>query len=278
MFMILYHLNLLMILFIPSCITSTVNNQSIFKQIRIPLNNSSGVPFYYHNNIYYLEGFEVDEKEKLYFLGGEKPRLRVFSNSQKLLSKDYSEFQVNPIKLIDDKLYIFDIEKKTLFSLNRYNGEILYQAKFNINRNINSISFLDSTIVIEYIQISNDRVKTTRIFDQYSLNGELLGRLQNPHNLPSQLYKDDSEDYYLGLYADFLVFWSLNYETFEEMILLKNKNGDIIENLALQKDLIGAPFYGNPPEHKLLRNSKIYILGHNKNEAIVTIIELKDLI
>lgn len=276
--MIFHYLNLLLFLFIASCINNTGRAQPLFEQVKIPLNNSSGVPFYYQNNIYYLEGFEVDEKENLYFLGGEKPKLRVFSNSKLQFSKDYTEFHVNFIKLINNKLYIFDIEKKTLFTLNKLNGDILKLQHFNITRNINSYSFLDSTIVFEYIQRSKGPIEFIRVFEQYSIGGKLIQTLHNHQNLSDNLYNEDSDDCLLGVYNDFFVFWSYNYETFEDIILVKNKTGDTIKEMPLKKDIIGFPFYGNPPELKLMRNNKIYILGHNNNEAIVTIFKLKDII
>jgi len=86
-----------------------------------------GVPFSKdHRGEYYIEGFDVDSNENLYFLGGEKATLASFSKYGKnIYRKSYLNLIPGQIHIVGKKLYFFEMGDRslnTLVEIDKTNG------------------------------------------------------------------------------------------------------------------------------------------------------------
>jgi hypothetical protein len=251
-----------------------------FKQVRIPLNNEIGVPFFKDQNDYYVDGFDIDINGNLYFLGGENAILTCFAGENIVFHKKYTEFKSNQINLLGDNIYLFDykFEKNNLFKLNRENGDIISRYDYIVINRVNAFLFKDTNLIVELFNYQEKiDLATERGFILLSLKGKFLKQVNNLYNLPDNLNPKNREVQFLGRWDDNYVYWNYDLDIRFYEFILRNNTGDIIATQRIDEKIFGKPFYGSPIEHKKLRNDKIYVLGHDEHDAIITEMQLKEL-
>jgi len=251
-----------------------------YKQVKIPLNNDNGVPFYKDEYDYYVDGFDIDKNGNFYFLGGDNAILACFTGENLKFRKMFTEFKSNQIYLLDDKIYLFDymFEKNNLFSLDRNNGNIISRNQNIVKNRVNTFLFRDTSLIVELFnnQKSID-MATERGIILFSLTGKFLKQVNNIYNLPSNLNPKSREVQFLGQWNDAYVYWDYDLDNRLYKFILRNKKGEIIATQNIDEKVFGKSFYGNPIEHKKMRNDSIYILGHDEKNAIITELPLKEL-
>jgi hypothetical protein len=252
-----------------------------YKQIKIPLDNEKGVPFYYSEDVDYLiDGFEVDEKGNFYFLGGENAILACFKDNSPIFRKRYTEFMSNQIYAFNDKLYVFDsyYNKNNLFILDKNNGTILNNYPLIIRNSVNSFLFRDTTLIMEVFDNKKKIDMSTQLgFALFSLTGKFIKQINNPYNLSDILNPKSRTVQFLGQWENSFIYWDYNLDKRLYKFSLKNIEGKIIATQNIDEKIFGKSFYGNPIEHKKLRNGNIYILSRDGNDAVITILPLKEL-
>ena len=151
----------------------------LYKQIRIPLNIETGVPFSKdHEGEYYIEGFDIDELGNLYFLGGSVATLSVFSGNKNIIHKKYVQYTPGQMHVKNDLLYFFESKnnKNNLIILNKRNGVQIKTYKKILDKGFDSYRFLDSTILFSYLDNS---LAPQEGGSEYSLSGELIKKKNN---------------------------------------------------------------------------------------------------
>jgi hypothetical protein len=253
-----------------------------YKQVRIPLDNQKGVPYYYSEEFdYSIEGFEVDKQGNFYFLGGEKATLSCFKGNSPIFRKTYTEFMSNQIYAFNDKLYVFDdnYNKNNLFVLDKANGEILNKYPNIIKNSVNSYLFRDTSLIMEVFDNKKKIDMSTQLgFALFSLTGKFIKQVNNAYNFPVNLSPKAPEwGQFLGQWKNDFVFWNYDYKNKQYKFSLKSIEGKIITTQGIDEELFGKSFYENPLEHKKLRNDTIYMLGYESKNAVITKLPLKEL-
>src|ERR1700733_3272045 len=98
-------------------VVSCCSSQIIKRQVRIPLNNLSGVPYYISNDVDThpagINGFEIDTAGNYYFMAGDKQKgtttLAVFKGNKQMYRKTYKTYFASKLCINNDKLYLIDI-------------------------------------------------------------------------------------------------------------------------------------------------------------------------
>lgn len=255
-------------------------------QIVIPFDLNSGVPFFNsdkYGNV--IEGFEVDDNENLYFLGGEvgSSTLACYKNENEIFRRSYTEFRSSPLHSYRDTLTILDIHnaESNLFTLNTKDGSIIRNVNSITENRINDHYFQDSLIILNLFNLNEEVSIDSRLIPMaYGLNGTLWGIADSLNtNFSYESWAQDEE--YLGTWKGFNVYWSLsgdNYQYYD--FILRNPNGDSIKTKSYSSDVFGQSLYGMsgaPREHRKLNNDKIYILCGKGDNAVITILTLKEL-
>ena len=251
-----------------------------YKQVKIPLNNDNGVPFYKDELAYYIDGFDIDKNGNFYFLAGENAILACFTGENLKFRKTFTEFESNQIYLLDDKIYLFDdmFNKNNLFCLDRNNGNIISRNQNILKNSVNSFLFRDTSLIMEIFNNQKSIDMSTELgIVLFSLTGKFIKQVNNVYNLPSNLNPKSYDVQYLGQWNDDYVYWDYDLDNRLYKFILRNKKGEIIATQNIDKKVFGKSFYGNPIEHKKLRNGSIYILGHDEKEVIITELPLKEL-
>jgi len=249
-----------------------------YKQVRIPLNNDNGVPFYKDEYDYYVDGFDIDINGNFYFLGGDNAIIACFNGENLKFRKKYTEFKSNQIYLLDDKIYLFDymFEQNNLFILNRDNGNIISRNQNIVKNRVNTYLFRDTSLIVELFNNQKGIDMATEMgYVLFSLSGQFIKKVNNIYNLPKFLINEDEE--FLGKWEDSYVFWDYDLDKRLYKFILRNKKGEIVATQNFDEKVFGKSFYGSPIEHKKLRNDNIYILGHDDKDAIITELPLKEL-
>jgi len=252
-----------------------------YKQIRIPLGNESGVPLYKQDIFYFVNGFDVDEKGYYYFLGGENAILACFKGNELVYRKKYDELKANQINILDDKLYLFDFkdEKNNLFVLNKADGSIIDSYKNILKNRVNSFLFMDTGLIIEMFDNKKKIDMSTQMeFAMFDLTGKFIKQVGNRYDLPKVMYPNEFEvnaTQFIGKWNNNFVYWDYDIDNKLYRFTLRNKECKLIGTANIDKKFFGKPFYGNPIEHKKLRNGNIYILSQDGNDAVITVLPLK---
>jgi hypothetical protein len=278
-------------LFIKTCIVVLIFTTSFtYKQVKIPLDNEKGIPYIMelNNRFYSVDGFEIDNKGNFYFLGGGyNPTLVCYSGSIIKFRKKYTEFCSNPIHIIGDTLALFDraFEKdkpdqsNSLIILSASNGNIINKFPHTVTNNVNSCSFMDTSLILE-VWVDKENINSPpRIFLLYSLAAKFIKQIDNAYNLPELIYParfKNTGNEYLGEWNNNFVYWYIPDKNIQKIFLI-NKEGVLIASTNIDKKLFGESFFWNPPENRKLRNGNIYVLGHQGTNAVITILPVKDL-
>ena len=251
-----------------------------YKQVKIPLNNDNGVPFYKDELAYYIDGFDIDKNGNFYFLAGENAILACFTGENLKFRKTFTEFESNQIYLLDDKIYLFDdmFNKNNLFCLDRNNGNIISRNQNILKNSVNSFLFRDTSLIMKIFNNQKTIDMSTELgIVLFSLTGKFIKQVNNVYNLPSNLNPKCCNVQFLGQWNDDYVYWDYDLDNRLCKFILRNKKGEIIVTKNIDEKVFGVPFYGNPIEHRKLRNGSIYILGRDKKEVIITELPLKEL-
>lgn len=278
----------IMYLHFVSC-SSQMSQRITFKQTKIPLNNSAGIPFQYEQNSYIIDGFEVDKDRNFYFMAGKldwkKATLVVYSGTKLKYRKEYKEIHPSKLYLYKNRLYSFDhlyIESNnSLFVIDTATGSIINKYEQIIKNKINSIEYVDTTIIAEtFDDKKNIDIKTQMVFVAFDLSGKIIQQVSNPFNLPEIIYHQAKGAQYLGQWKEHYVYLDYIYnddrlkDDYIKFWLL-DKEGKKIADTTLTAKLTGAPYYGNPNECRKLRNESIFILGVEGKNALITELPLK---
>lgn len=251
-----------------------------YKQIRIPLGNDNGVPLYKQDIGYFVGGFDIDERGYYYFLGGDNPILACFKGNELVYRKRYDEFKANQIYILNDKLYIFDYKygKNSLFVLDKADGSIIGSYKNIIKNRVNSFLFMDTSLIMEVFDNKKKIDMSTQMgFAMFDLTGKFIKQVSNRYNLSKVVYPNEFEvnaTQFLGAWNNNFVYWDYDIDNKLYMFTLRNKEGKLIGTTNIDKKFFGKPFYGNPVEHKRLKNDNIYILSRDGNDAVITVLPL----
>lgn len=254
-------------------------------QIIIPLDNDRGVPFNYDKSLYgyIIEGFDVDENGKLFFLGGDTATLVSYSNGKEVFRKKYDDFLSNAIHSWNNKLYVYDYKfnRQNLFVLDPTTGELQKKIPKIIDNIVNNYYFQDSVLILRVFNMQEKIDLDTELAHvKYDLEGLFIEPVQNIYDLPEIYSPLISENEYMGKWNEYFLFWQFDYNTDEHIFILKDNTGEFKEEKKYTQELIGRDIYGlsgMPQEHRKLRNGKVYILGRKGDNAIVTIIPLEEL-
>lgn len=253
--------------------TVACSSNDAYKQVMIVLNNNNGVPFYHDEFDYYIDGFEVDNEDMFYFLGGDNAILACFKDTQLIYRKQYFNFKANQIYTINNRLYVFDYmyEKNNLYVLDKANGNIINEYQNIIKNRVNSFLFRDTSLIIEVFNYQDKiNMKTEIGFVLFNLNGEFDKQVKNIYNVSEEFYDIVGGADFLGQWEDNYVFWDYDLDNRKYVFLLKNEEGKILATKRIGEEIFGKPFYGNPIEHRKLRNGVIYILGRKGDNAVIT--------
>lgn len=255
----------------------------LYKQIRIPLDMNKGVPVTIDNIDFYIDGFEIDEEGNFYFLDGEPATLVCFSETTQIYRKEYKEFKSSTIYILHNKLYIFDYkyEKNNLFVLNKTDGAVESSYNKIIKNRVNSFLFRDTCLVMEVFDNKKNIDMTTKMgFVIFDLKGKYIKQANNRYNIPNALYPQEFENNtteFMGLWGSSFLYWDYNVDTRQYIFTVRDKAGKILSSKNIDEKVFGESFYGNPSEHRRLRNGNVYVLGHDNRNAIITILSLTDL-
>ena len=261
-------------------------SQVKYEQIRIPLDNSKGVPFRKVEGTYMLGGFEVDNNNSFYFLGGNMATLAVFKAGKLVNIKRYKEFEAGNLYLDGDKIYSFDYlfkatdkkYKNNLVVLNKSDGTLNTIYGHITDGAVNSYRFINHSLILDK---STDSKNSAEIYSfKYDFSGKLLTRIENGFDLPIQFFPKSYSDegvFFLGLWNNCYVY-GVYTESGKVKFWILDAHGTKKYLKDIDARLLGKSFIETPNEFIKIRNGFIYIAGHEKNNVVITIISIKDLL
>jgi len=286
--------------------TNKAESKIINKQIRIPLNNSSGIPYCLWKGIYIIDGFEVDSAGNFYFIANSNnivnilndstTTLAVFTGSKlkyrKIFNKHLTNdiiISANRIYLLDNSLYMRGKDRNDFYELDAKNGKILKKYPHIFNSRIHNYEYFDSLIVLSVY----DTIEPIQYYELLNFKGEVIGKApnQNQFNIADSLslkrLKTFDDWVYLGRWNGLLVLWDehlikpgpnrVEYYKF----YFEDAHGKIIGVSTLDANLFGCcsiSFINDNIDRKL-RNGNIYIVNReeqNKN-VLITILSIEEL-
>lgn len=257
----------------------------------IPISKgSNGIPIYMEEDTYYLEGFEVDLNGDYYFMTGtpENAILVKFNSKNELFRKQYKEFHPSRIHITNDSIILFDyyFERNNLFILNKENGEIKYHRNNILTNRVNSFAYLDDRIILE---IFNDQpvidINTELGYIEMNFSGNIIGSSDHEYgllggmsNMPFKINNPELNiPWSLGIWKDCLLFFYIDFVTFDYVFVLYNPNLQSTYSYTLSENFFDKQFYD--PWHELLklRNGIIYAVGHRNNNIIISKLKMDEM-
>lgn len=248
----------------------------IKKQILIPLDNNTGVPFYKNeeSNDIAIDGFEIDKDENFYFLGGNRViYLVAFSGNKLLYRKTNKEFAVGTshLYLFNNILYSFNpLSPNTLLALDPANGRVNNVYENITTKKINSFKFAGNSLITQSFNSSKF------VYEKLSLTGGFIKQVSNSYDLPFPVANDFE---FLGKWNDEFVFWAITGNNLDgQTFFLISKTGEILKKRSLPSNsMFGADYAENSSEDRKVRNGFLYVLGRNGKFALITKIPLSSL-
>jgi hypothetical protein len=261
-----------------------MNAAFAYFQIELPLSNTEGVPYLKDEVDYSIEGFDIDTGGNYYFLSGKKATLVKISKDKKVVfRKTYAPLHANRIELIGTQLFTFNDQddSNSLFALSIADGRVLVHHSRIIKNQVNAYYINDSSVIAEVFDYQKRiDMKTKPCFVKFDLAGRLIGQVQNRYDLPPNLYPKEYEDnavQYMGRWNTAYVFWGYDPEKGIYKFWLENDSATVLVTATFEKKILGKVYYGNPNEHRRLRNGNIYVLGRKEKNAFITEIPLTEL-
>jgi hypothetical protein len=257
-----------------------------YKQIHIPLDRLIGVPFNKDDNgEYYIEGFEIDSNENVYFLAGKAATLACFAKDGKnLYRRFFTNLVPGEMHIVGHKIYFFEIGPKSLYTLvevDKSNGMIVQQYPKTIAKVLRTYryqqfdgyqfdEFIDSILHITYIDSSRIEKPKTICFD---LKAELI---PNCTGYLANSPKVDSESQYeqLGRWGNNYVLGRFDDDDNNKYDLsLRDSTYNEIAKSFIDRRYLGEPMCGEycmPREHRKIGNGKLYMLNRDKTMAVIS--------
>lgn len=258
---------------------------SIFKQIIIPLNNSYGVPYEEIETGYDVIGFDVDNKDEYYFLGGSKTTLAVFSDNKLKYRTDLKGLNISGVYLQNNTLWGFgskyDFKSKKsindLYKINLTKASAYSKKSFITDQSVNYFQFVDSCLVLEFCKIMNG----PSIFEykKYDLSCNFITSVQNRFALPINIYSGSFSQKsinYLGNWKGGYLFESVDSLGYFKFFLL-DKNGQLMASKSIVDKMLGNSFAERPDDFIKFRFNAIYVLGYRGKNAVITKIPMDKL-
>lgn len=267
----------------------SVGTKKDFEKVLIGLDNEKGVPYGFDEDIYgyIIEGFDVDEQGKYYFLAGDNPSvLTCFSGNKEIFRKSYVQFMGNAIHAFKDRLLIFDYKynANNLYVLAKNDGIILKSYQRIIENAVNNYHFLDSSLVIRAFNLEQQIILDTELaYLEYDFEGGMIGAAENLYKLPGNINTIAIYKEFMGYWRDRLVFFEYDAPDLDNLFFifsLEDKNGKVLGKKIYNSDIFGESIYGlqgYPQEHRKLKNDNIYILAREDRNAVITILPLTKL-
>jgi len=281
------------VFFFMVCSYSAVGPSQVnpYKQIRIPLNMQTGIPFVRDakEDQYIIEGFEVDSTENFYFLAGKAATLACFSKDGKSLYRRFFPNLVpGQMHIFGNKIYFFENGLKafnTLVEIDKSSGIFVRQYPKTITKVLKSYryqlidgyqfdEFRDSILHITYIDSEGNEKPKTICFN---FRGELISNCG--HHLANSLGVEGERHYeHLGKWGNEYVLGRFDDDDNNKYDLsLRDSANNEIANSFVDRRYLGDPMCGEycmPQEHRKVRNNKLYMLNRDKNMAVITEIDL----
>lgn len=173
--------------------------------------------------------------------------------------------------------------------LDKADGHVLRKEKHIIENPINSYECIDSLFILQLFENNNSvPVQSHYVYAILNLEGKIIGKAenQNSHNLPDSLILSNPthmDIQYLGVWKNNYLFWAWymitpgpNGDGYYK-VYFEDKHGKIIGVSTFNKKIFGATFYLTTDELKKLRNGKIYILGQDGKNALITELSVEEL-
>lgn len=259
-------------------------SQITYKQTRIPLNNSTGVPFSKPENgmDYSIGGFDIDEKGKYYFSGGEGPFvIAIFDGAKLIFRKQYREFGNDNLYLYGHNLYMFDNRYSplthdivnSLFVLDKSNCTVIGKYKQIVKKSFNSYKFVDGFLIIDTIAAKTGITKTVHL--KFNLRGQFIKEVNNEYDLPANFLNGHGQ--FLGKWNDSYLFCNCDLEQKGCKFYLLNRFGTVIGQKSIPDKQFGQVYYEDPEENRKLRNGTIFVLGREGKSAIITELPVKEI-
>lgn len=251
-------------------------------QTIIPLNDDNGIPFQINNIDYIINGFDIDSKGNFYFFGG-KENIVIYNGDSFIMKKHFNNISNNKLHINNDTLFIFDnkYNKNNLVTIDLNTLEILRFNESIISNTINSFEYVKNCFIAEVFDYEEEiNLNTELCFIEFRLDGKITEQVKNRYGLPVYLYPENYELMgfeYMGKWKDFFVYNEYDFDKDCYKIILGNEKGETINEYLIEAKTIGEPFYENPPEHRKLRNEKLYFIGRKRLNLVVTEYKLVDI-
>ena len=284
-------LHVMLIFIICSYLPLGLSQVNPYKQIRIPLNMQTGIPFVRdaEEDQYIIDGFEVDSNENFYFLAGQAATLVCFSKDGKnLYRRFFPNFAPGEMHISGSKIYFFEIGLKslnTLVEIDKSNGMFVQQYPKMITKVLKSYGyqqidgyqfdeFRDSILHITYIDSGGIEKRKTICFN---LKAELIPNCAD-HLANSPAVYSESQYELLGKWGNDYVLGRFDDDNNDkyDLSLIDSANKEIAKSFV-DRRYLGKPMCGEycmPKEHRKVRNGKLYMLNRDKNMAAITEIDL----
>jgi hypothetical protein len=234
---------------------------------------------------YYIEGFDIDNNENFYFLGGRKANLACFTSTGKsVYRKALGDYVPGEMTIVGSKLYFFEIGSKslnTLVEVDKANGSVIRDYPKTIAnalkargyQQIDYYEYRDSLLKIHYIDSEGIEKTKTICFDLKAEPADCSG-----HSPAAIENEKDYEN--LGRLGKYYVLGRYNDDGTKYELTLRDSSYARIADSYVDRKWLGAPLCGvscMPQEHRKVRNNKLYMLNRDKNMAEITVIDLKTL-
>lgn len=253
-----------------------------FNQIKLELNNSTGVPFTKDNmGLLHIEGFDIDSGGRMYIFGGKTPTLICYQNSKFVYSKRIINIEANPLYVSNNNIFIYDnkYNKNTLYLLNSNNANVVKKQELLLKQKVNSWFIYNDTIVFEIMTnpyIVAGKRKYLKYY-VYTTDGKFVRETKNRYDLNNNIMPNDSETLYLGRWHSNYVFWDYDLDKRQYILSIRSEGSNKQIVRCFDESKFGNLFGDNGQESIKLRNNIVYTIGYAKGYAIITEIPLTDL-
>lgn len=258
--------------------------KSPYQQIRIPLGVQTGVPFEKdHEGNYSIDGFEIDSSGNIYFLGGNKVTLACFTNDRKsVFRKTYSHLVGGEMMIVGGSLFTFEMGDEslnTIVELNKTDGSVIKEYP-NVKKvlqsrgclQIDSYLFTDPMLRIRYID--SEGIEKTKMVC-FDLHGKLLPDCKERSS--AAIAKEEDFEH-LGKFGDNYVLGKFINDGKKFLVSLRDPSDKTLSDTSIDTRYLGDPFCGvqgcMPPDHRKVRNNKLYWVNRDQNVAAITVIDL----
>jgi hypothetical protein len=223
--------------------------------------------------------------------------LSIFTNKNKIFSKNYNELNFSKIHIYKNKIYALDNEfingsyytKNSLYNINKFTGKIELIQESLVTNNTQQPVYLDSSFVLE---VHDNKSPLQTAFLLYDLNGKFIKQVNNPLNLPDEDFKSINNIKNKPEHTwnfKLIGFWKGNriymHQDYSEVInrptqfTLTDSLGNIVKTYRIDSKILGPYFYGPENDFEIIRNESIFILRRDEKveNAVITELPLNEI-